>query len=167
MSDFGHLTIIWTARLAVAYYVARLLIDLSPAPHQRNAQSARIVWTVGAVVFLLHVVAAFHFAHGWSHEAAYEHTAQQTKTVTGLNWGGGLWFNYAFTLLWIADAAGWWIIGPEFLRTHPRWSGTVRWTFAFMMFNATIVFGPPYWKWLGGAFALAWLLLRWRGQIRR
>jgi hypothetical protein len=167
MSHLEASAIAWTARLAVAAFLARLLIDVSQADRQRSGRTARIIWTTGGVTFLLHVVAAFHFTHGWSHHAAYEHTAQQTLAVTGFNWGGGLWFNYVFTLLWITDVAGWWIIGPEFPRRHPRWSSTVRWTFAFMMVNATVVFGPPYWKWLAGAFAATWLLLRWRQQPLR
>jgi hypothetical protein len=167
MPSFGHSTILWTARLAVGCYVVSLLLGLSASPSRRNRQAARIAWTVGAVIFLLHVVAAFHFAHDWSHHAAYEHTAQQTNAVTGLNWGGGLWFNYAFTLLWVADAAGWWGLGLEFPQNFPRWSRIVRWTFAFMMFNATVVFGPPYWRWLGGMLALAWILLRRREHSRR
>jgi len=63
-----------------------------------------------------------------------------------MRWGGGLYFNYAFTLLWGVDAVAWWL-GD--VAAHGR-GKTYYWllhgVFAFMVFNATVVFGPPVWK---------------------
>lgn len=34
--------------------------------------------------------------------ALYQETAQLTAEVFGVNWGGGLYFNYVFTAVWVA-----------------------------------------------------------------
>ena len=161
------LLVIWTARLAVAAYVARLVFDVGRSirlpsravdgyaperdgsaefPRRVCGLSERAVlriWTLGCGFHLLHVVCAFHFAHHWSHQAAYEQTAQQTAAVTGWLWGGGLWINYAFTLWWPLDVWWCWRRGPA--RTSRRYVMTVHAIVGFIMFNATVVFGPVEW----------------------
>src|SRR5437879_5846251 len=71
------------------------------------------------IVFGFHVAAAFHFAHAWSHGVAYTATARQTKEATGWDWGGGLYANYAFTVVWLLDAAWCWL-APNVYETRPR-----------------------------------------------
>src|SRR5215207_6206096 len=66
-------------------------------------QVARLAWTVACVALLAHVACAFHFYHGWDHESAYLDTARQTNEVFGLNWGGGLYINYALAAGWVLD----------------------------------------------------------------
>lgn len=61
---------------------------------------------VGAALALAHALAAFHWHYDWSHTQAVVATAEQTAEVFGLNWGGGVWVNYAFLVVWLADA-GW------------------------------------------------------------
>jgi hypothetical protein len=93
---------------------------------KRRDPAARLAWTLACAFYLMHVAAAFQFHHHWSHLAAYRETAQQTAEVFGLNWGGGLYFNYAFTIVWIADALWWWRIGLDGYRAPPSlgdWSG--------------------------------------------
>ena len=34
-----------------------------------------------------------------------KNSARQTAEVFGLDWGGGLYVNYAFTAAWVADVA--------------------------------------------------------------
>ena len=104
---------------------------------QGRDRAARIFWIAGGAFYLAHVAAAFQFEHHWSHAVAYEATARQTADVFGLNWGGGLYFNYVFTILWIAQAIWWWR------------SRALQWFFAFMFFNATIVFGSWLMRVLG------------------
>jgi hypothetical protein len=110
---------------------------------------ARGVWTAGCVLFLFHVAGAFQFYHHWSHTAAHAATAQRTAELTGFEWGGGLYANYAFTLLWMVDVIWWWR-GLDRYETRPRW---VHWAvqgfLGFMAFNGTVVFGTPTVRWLG------------------
>lgn len=166
MADPGLVATVWTARLAVACYAARVLAD---AGDIGSLRLRRCVWTAGWACFVLHVAAAFAFVHGWSHDAAYRETARQTAAVTGLNWGGGLWVNYAFLIPWTADAAAWWAVGPEYPRRLRRAYAVVQAVFAFLMFNATAVFGPAFWRPVVAAFGLLLataLVVRARGKRR-
>src|SRR5882762_2048787 len=95
----------WTVRGALALYALAITVRLA-APARRA--EARFLWTAGCLLFLAHVAAAFHFFHGWSHAHAYRETARQTRELFGIDWGGGLYLNYLFTLAWAADAAYWW-----------------------------------------------------------
>jgi len=129
---------IWLALLAYAVAVPMLLLARkNPAVLPR----ARWVWTLGCGFFCAHVALAFGTYHGWSHDAAYRDTARQTAELTGMNWGGGLYFNYVFAAAWLADAAWWWTAPASFWQ-RPR-SITAMWHgFAlFMIINGTIVFG--------------------------
>ena len=117
--------------------------------------AARIAWTLGCAFYLAHVVGAFQFHHHWSHLAAYEETAQQTADVFGIHWGGGLYFNYVFTAVWVADAVWWWRSGLDGYRARPRWvTGAVHGFFGFMFFNAAVVFGSNFMRWFGVASML-------------
>ena len=159
----------WTVRLAVACYLIRVVLDVVHARRTGGvgiARQARWSWTVGCALYLLHVVCAFGFYHQWSHEAAYRHTARQTAEVIGIAWGGGLYFNYAFTLLWILDLAAWWLRDLDSPYRSSPYFWTLHGVFAFMMFNATVVFGPPFWRWLAGIIALLLMVIAVVAHIR-
>jgi hypothetical protein len=104
-----------TAALAiVAWAAAEWLRRRGP----RNAEAAaRILWTAGVVLLGAHTLAAFHFVHGWSHQAAADETARQTAELIGLRWSGGVFVNYAFLAMWAADA-GWWWAAPASYRNR-------------------------------------------------
>lgn len=157
----GEAIVRWTARLAAAAYLARVSVDVI-APHDRTAQRwNRVIWTVGAIIFLAHIAAAFHFYHGWSHAAAFEHVCKQTLLFTGYDSGFGLYLNELMAVWWIMDVVCWsrnlrW---PE--NRGAYWS--LQAFFAFMMFNATVVFGPRGWVfvlsgWLVGLAITLWVL---------
>lgn len=111
---------------------------------------ARIAWTTGCATLLLHFIFAFHFFHAWSHAHAYADTARQTAEVFGINWGGGLYVNYAVAILWIADVTWWWLAGLGSYRGRP-WLLTLIWHsfLIFIIFNATVVFGHGVVRWIG------------------
>ena len=122
---------------------------------------ARWAWTVASMSLLVHVGLAYHFFHHWSQDSAYRETARQTAEVTGLNWGGGLYFNYALMAFWIADVAWWWR-DPESRRRRPRalniiWHGFL----VFMIFNATVVFGTGALRAVGLILCLGLGLIYW------
>ena len=98
--------------------------------------------------------------------AAYADTAQQTQELFGLNWGGGLFINYALLLAWIVDIAWWWRSGLDSYRKRPwpliaAWHGVI----IFIIFNATVVFGDGVVRWLGLAICLL-LTLTWLRIVR-
>lgn len=141
----------WTIRIALALYVAALAAR--PATRLR-----RWAWTLGCLFYLAHVGAAFQFYHHWSHAAAYRHTARRTAEVVGLNWGGGLYWNYAFTVVWLADVVWMWV-WPESYRS--RWRGAIYGFLGFMAFNATVVFETGLVRRAGLAGTVLLVLLLW------
>lgn len=145
----GEMLTRWTVRLALGLYVLTVALRLA-APGRRGA--ARLAWTAGCGLFLAHVAAAFHFFHSWSHADAYRETARQTAERVGTDWGGGLYFNYVFAAAWAADAAWWWLRGLHGYDRRPRWVGAaLHGFFAFMAFNATVVFETGATRSLGAA----------------
>ncbi len=163
----GEAIVRWTARLAAAAYLTRISFDVLAPRNERVQRWNRVIWTVGCLVFLAHAVAAFHFYHGWSHAAAFEHVRKQTLQLTGFNSGFGLYLNELMAAWWTIDAV--------------LWSRNLRWPenrgaywslhafFAFMMFNATVVFGPRGWTWVLVGWVvmlgIAWWV--WRGARNR
>jgi hypothetical protein len=125
---------------------------------------ARVTWTAGALLATVHAMAAFHFRHGWSQRDALASTAAQAAAVAGVDWGGGLFVNYAFLAAWAADAGYWWR-SPAAYRALPASVDTARATiFAFMFFNGAVVFAHGPARLLGliciGAALFAWWSVR-------
>jgi len=121
---------------------------------------ARTMWTAGVLLLGAHTLAAFHFVHGWSHQAAAAETARQTAALTGLSWSGGLFVNYAFLAVWAADAAWWWA-APASYRARIRAVDTgIFIFFVFMFVNGAIVFADGAMRVLGAA-AVAVALWSW------
>jgi hypothetical protein len=126
--------------------------------------AVRFIWALGCVLCLLHIAVAFHQGHGWSHEAAWEHT----KQVGG--YGDGVYVNYAFALVWLVDAV-WLCVAFDSYFTRPRWlHWTIHGFLAFIVFNAAVVFG----SW--GArksfafmvlFALLYLFVLWAVKLKK
>lgn len=105
-------------------------------------------WTLGSTACVIHIALAFHLGHGWSHETAWEHT----KQVGG--YGDGIFVNYAFALVWLADAAWAWVSFHSY-QDRPRWlSWSIHVFLAFIVFNAAVVFGG----WLSRVVFLVYFL---------
>lgn len=104
----------------------------------------RILWTIGCGLFLVHVAAAFHFVHNWSHQAAVQTTAAETRQLLGIAFGEGLWFSYAFVLLWLLDTIWWWTAADNWRRRPRALHITLHSYLLFIAFNGAIVFeaGP-------------------------
>lgn len=161
----GDAFTIWSVRAATLLYIAAIVVLLT-APMQRSRTFARPVWTAGCLFYLAHVYGAFEFFHGWSHDAAYRETARQTAELFDFHWGGGLYFNYLFTVVWVADAAWWWA-QPLRYQNRPRWIRAMVHTFlAFMFFNGAVVFATGFSRWVGAAATPLLLLLWWRSENR-
>jgi hypothetical protein len=158
----GELATRWTVRLALAGFFLGGAIRAQRRPRERQ-RIGQTAWMLGCLFYLAHVACAFHFYHGWSHAAAYRHTAEQTAAVVGWNWGGGIYVNYVFTLVWMADAVAWFWRGS---REIPGWleAGTQGFLW-FMVFNATVVFGHGSIHWFGLA-GCGWLLAWWSRRIK-
>ena len=138
---------LWAIRLSTAFYVLALWQWI------RSGRQGRLYWTLGCGFFLIHAAAAFHFHHGWSHDAAVRETARQTREIFGVDTGSGIYWNYAFTLIWCADVAWRWF--GSGIRA-PWISRAVHGFMAFLFFNGAVVFarGPIRWMSLAAIVAL-------------
>ena len=156
---------IWAA--ALLYFAA--LCCRCVARKARAAPWYRRLWPLACAAYLLHVAAAFGLYHDWSHARAFAHAAHRTYETVGWYWGGGIYVNYAFTLLWFLEAA----LLAFFPRLHgrlPRLAYRL-WLMAtwFMFFQGMVVFGQRVSRALCvlglAACGAAWLL-RGRAQQR-
>ncbi len=131
-----------------AFYVGLVLRVWQP-PWRRTRRVAAIFWLVGWAACLAHVLAAFHFRHGWSHRAAWEHVAQRTQEQVGWYFGDGLYVNYAFMAVYGFDLLWYWrTLGREAtpkIRIRDLACIGFLW---FVMINATIVFESGFVRWL-------------------
>ncbi len=187
----GVLLTKWTIRLALACYVAYLAGWLL-ASNKNSAHGncwpriAQAIWTHGCALFIVHVACAFHFYHHWSHVAAWQSTAQETKELLGVTFGDGIYFSYLFLVLWVLDVAWLWLrphtikaangtptesatvdatsVPQPRIRTiqTPRWRVLVHIFLVFIAFNGAIVFeyGPTRWAGIAACLTLGYLIIR-------
>ena len=112
---------------------------------RRSAFGLRaVLWTLAAALCVAHSALAFAVHHHWSHAAAVRQTATQTAAVTGLEWGGGVYVNYAFLLIWTADVAWLWIAPAAYLRRSSLLNTALSAFFLFIFVNGAVIFarGP-------------------------
>lgn len=145
----------------VAYTIGAATFAFSRKRNKWDS-AARLAWTVACVSLLAHVVSAFHYHHSWSHALAYRETARQTYEVFGMNWGGGLYVNYALLIIWILDVIWWWLGGLEAYRRRP-WLLVAAWHgfLIFIIFNGAVVFGTGLVRWIGLGACLGLCLVWW------
>jgi hypothetical protein len=119
------------------------------------------LFAVSAILFVLHVLSAYQFAYAWNQNAALADVVRQTSAVTGVNWSGGLYVNYAFAVLWLGEAF-WMGLHPEhFLRRPPWQTWLVRGVFWFMIVNGAVIFVLNPLRWLGLAICLGAVWIWW------
>lgn len=123
---------------------------------------ARWSWVLGAVMFLVHFLVAFDFAHDWRHANAFRHV---TETA---GFGPGIFVSYFFTMLWLADAV-WWVVWPgRYARRSPWLGWAVHGFMGFITFNGTVVYVPGWIRWMAaGVFAVLVSALVWQWVRRR
>lgn len=162
--DTGELLTRWTVRIALALYLVSLDLRLCARGDRNRLNWARLAWTGGYAAFLTHLVAAFHFYHHWSHRAAYDVTARQTAEVVGLAFGGGVYINHLFALVWGADVCWWWCRPVQYLARSRAVEWTVQGFMAFIAFNATVVFGHGPIRWVGLVASVLLAFVAWRAM---
>jgi hypothetical protein len=155
----------WSIRASVILVYGRLLYRLwRGTPAQTNQRCREYyIWLAGYLFFVLHVCLSFHFVHHWLHSDAWNRTANETENLIGIRNGYGIWANYLMLVLW----------GMDLLRLRkakrtdriPSFSldRAVASFFGFMFINATVVFGPPSYRYLACP-ALILLIYVWRAQ---
>ena len=149
----------------VTIWLALGLYAAAQAERRRTTATASVagLWllTFGLGLYVGHVALAFDVYYGWSHTMAYAETAARTEAVTSWRWGGGLYLNYLFGVVWGVEASWWWL-APERCEARARWPELARRAFfLFMIVNGAVVFVDGPQRWFGVAIIGA-LLLAWR-----
>ena len=85
----------------LAFLIAWLLRVYPNDRHQNRVEPW--AYGLGGVLMVVHVLIAYGMFHHWSHASALAHTAQQTERVVGWSFGGGLYFNFVFVLVYLTD----------------------------------------------------------------
>jgi hypothetical protein len=165
--NLGDEIIAWSIRLAMLLFVVVQAVQFQRPLRSGIDSALRTLWTISFLLFLVHVMAAFHFVHHWSHMAAYEATSEETRHNLGFAYGAGVYFNYLFLLVWAIDV--YWMWRPA---KHPNDAVRAlqlagRLYLLFIAFNGVVVFKSGWMRVLG-AIATALLLgLAWRDRKKR
>jgi hypothetical protein len=154
-------------RLTIAAAIGLLVIAYGLAAQQPvRRRLLRAALGLSGCLFTAHLAMAFHEVHHWSHAAALAHTALRTEEVVGLRWGGGLYVNYICAVVWIALCCR----GEIPVSAPKTWFRTVEsaaeFFVAFMIFQATVVFGGLLARELGAAALIA-LAVAWAKRRKR
>jgi hypothetical protein len=111
------------------------------------------------VALVLHIGAAFHYYHQWSHAAAVADTARQTGEIIGWKFGEGIYFNYLFAAVWLGDCFWWWR-SPQSYWLRARWmTAAIHAYLAFIAFQAVVVFEEGMVRVVGIAATAALVIL--------
>lgn len=133
-ADEGENQVRNTIRLALLFALPALVLFPWLDGEGEAERTARLLWSLAWLAYLVHVGMAFHHAHHWSHAEAVEHVERRS------GFGQGIWFSHLFTLVGAVDVAWWWL-APQSRRARPGW---VTWGLfgylGFMTFNATVVY---------------------------
>ncbi|MEL7496994.1 MAG: hypothetical protein AAFN77_05250 [Planctomycetota bacterium] len=167
--------VVWTIRISLLMMFVSLLLRILQKPTSAElggvdqkkieqslaAELGQHSWLLGSLFSLLHLIVTMLMVHGGSHTVAMAHTADQSEAMIGIRAGWGLYFNYAFVIIWLIDAL-WWIGLPTSFRRRSVWlNGAVIGFLIFVAFNGAVVFaqGPIRWISLAMFAVLAILFL--------
>ena len=158
---------IWITLAGYFLGAGLIAVSLRRPDLDRYLRLARWVWTVACLSLLVHVAFAYHFYHQWSQDSVYRETARQTAEVTGINWGGGVYFNYVLMIGWIIDVAWWWR-GLERYRNRSTFVTLLWHSFLLVMvFNAMAVFKTGTLRFIGTVLSLTLFTLWLYSGVRK
>jgi hypothetical protein len=120
-------------------------------------------FTAGLALAGIHTLLAFHIVHDWSHANAVTSTAIQTHSTYGLAFGGGVYVNYLFLGVWLADA-WWWRAKPSAYVRPAALVWTLRVFYMVIIFNAAVVFAAGFRR-IAGVIVVSWLGRVWSGPL--
>ena len=92
-----------TIWISLVFYASAVAVSFLVLDDRKRQKTYRILWRLGCIFALSHVLFAFHFVHHWDHQAAVKHTLIETERVTGIRFEYGIYFNYLFLLVWTMD----------------------------------------------------------------
>ena len=149
-----------TIWIALALFVAG---EFEPRTSRSLQPVARCLFLLGALICVAHIVLTMSHVHGWSHAAAMDTTAAQTNAIYGVRWGGGVYVNYVFAAVWIADAVQRLVAPASFARRSRALVWTLRAFYFVIIVNAAVIFAAPGRRWLGMVICVS-LAIAWAGK---
>lgn len=124
-----------------------------------------IIGLIGAGLVVTHILASYAYEYGWNHAAAVAATAEQSRRVTGVAAGWGVYVNFAFVGVWCvvsgwlvragaqSDRPGETLIRPgdafENNGLRRRFLGVYLGFSVLIVFSATVVFESGGIRWVG------------------
>ena len=138
----------------LAWTLGEVLMRRSPA----SDRLARAASTIGIALAILHVLMAFAFVYAWDHDVAAAATGEQTAQLVGRGWPGGIYVNYFFLMLWLADVWWWWLAPVSHTTRSMRLERARLALFTFMFFNGAVVFASAATRMVGIAAVTAVLI---------
>jgi hypothetical protein len=145
-SDAGDDLTRHTVRVALGFYAVGAMLMLTLRHDEwlgDRARSARLLWTLSWLAYIVHLGMAFHFYHHWSHAAAVEHVQKRS------GFGQGIYVSHLFTLVWTLDVLFWWLRPLAYTTRSPWFDRLLHGFMAFMVFNATAVYEQGAIRWAG------------------
>ena len=138
---------LWTIRISMILMVIVLAAEMRGA--KATSPAFALLWFSGALLALAHSIGAMMTFHHGSQLAAFESTAQQTEQLLGFRFGAGLYVNYLFVVVWLADAACRLLL-PKRYPGFPNWYRYgVTGFLVFIAINGAIVFQAGWTRYAG------------------
>lgn len=122
------------------------------------------IFTLGLVLAIVHTLLAFDAVHHWSHADAVRSTAAQTEAMFGAAVGGGIYVNYVFFAVWLADAV-WWKMAPAGYERPALAVWGLRAFYMLIIFNGIVVFVDGMRR-IAGLVIVTWLARIWSPGAR-
>ncbi len=132
--------------------------------HQRQGRFRvyQVALFLALLMYLFHLVIAFHYAHRWKHANAFQHVEETS------GFGPGIYVSHAYTLFWLAEVIALLGYSNWYVRRSARIAGLWHGFSWFVMFNATVVYGHGLMRTMSAiVFAIllgAWALSRIRAS---
>jgi hypothetical protein len=152
---------IWTAVVCFAIGESGRAFARRGEPAPRWAW---LIFTFGFALALVHTLLAFDIVHHWSHADAVRSTAAQTEAMFGVAVGDGIYVNYVFFAVWLADAI-WWRLAPSGYERPALAVWTLRAFYMVIIFNGIVVFVDGARR-IFGLVIVTWLARIWSPGAR-
>ena len=117
------------------------------------------IFVAGLLLAVAHTLLAFEAVHNWSHADAVAATAARTQAVFGVDAGSGVYVNYLFFAVWLADA-WWWRAAPAGYARPQSTTWLLRAFYMVIIFNAAVVFVDGLRR-VFGLVIVSWLARVW------
>ena len=148
---------VWAIRFALILMVGVLILEAFGK--SKIDRSLATSWFIGAVLSLCHSAGALATFHQGSQSLAFQATEEQTKELLGIQIGAGLFVNYAFVLVWIADACIRLFIPARYCQFPAAYALSVQSFLVFIAINGAIVFQQGWTRWIGILCVVSWLIV--------